>query len=105
MRRGGWVSPSLCLPSQDIGQKEWDVFCSSWLAVPFVPYVGKPNMDESRRILDAEASTIIKKICSVDQCADIRNLEEDKRDRLIKALKDEGLYPLFTGLLYLDVIN
>jgi len=49
------------------------------------------DMDESRRILDEEAITIIKKTCSVGQCSDVQKLEKDKRDRCLKALKDEGL--------------
>ncbi len=46
---------------------------------------------ERRRISDEEAITIIKKTCSVSQCSDVQNLEKDKRDRFLKALKDEGL--------------
>lgn len=49
------------------------------------------DMDERRRILDAEAISIIKKICSVRQCKDVQNMENDKRDRFLKALKSEGL--------------
>ncbi len=49
------------------------------------------DIDESRRILDAEAISIIKKTCSVRRCKDVENIEKDKRDRFLKVLKDEGL--------------
>ena len=49
------------------------------------------DLDERKRVLDQEAVTTIKKICSVGQCTDVQNLEEDVRDRFLKALKDEGL--------------
>ena len=49
------------------------------------------DLDERKQILDQEAVTIIKKICSVGKCTDVQNLEKDKRDKFLKALKDEGL--------------
>lgn len=49
------------------------------------------DMDERRRMLDADAVSLIKEICMVGRCTDIQNLEKDKRDRFLKVLKDEGL--------------
>ncbi len=49
------------------------------------------DITERRRISDEEAITIIKKTCSVSQCSGVQNLEKDKRDMFLKALKDEGL--------------
>lgn len=49
------------------------------------------DIDESRRIKDAEAIDIIKRICSVSYCTDVQSFEKDKRDSCLKALKDEGL--------------
>ena len=49
------------------------------------------DMDESRRIIDADAIAIIKRNCSVGHCTDVQSMEVDKRDRCLKVLKDEGL--------------
>lgn len=49
------------------------------------------DIDESRRISDNEAREIIKKICGIDKCTDIQNLDNEKRNRYLKSLRKTGI--------------
>jgi hypothetical protein len=49
------------------------------------------DIKENRRLTDNEAIKIIKRICNVPHCTEVQILEKDKRNRYLKALKEEGL--------------
>jgi len=49
------------------------------------------DIEENRRITDDEAIEIIKKICNVSYCTEVQTLENDKKNRCLKVLKEEGL--------------
>ncbi len=49
------------------------------------------DIDDKKRITDKEAIEIVKRICHITHCTDIKGFKKDKRDRCLKALKKEGL--------------
>lgn len=49
------------------------------------------DLEEKRVIRDDEAIEIIKNLCNVNHCTDVQVIENYRRDRLLKTLKEEGL--------------
>lgn len=49
------------------------------------------DIDENRRINDKEAREIIKKLCNIEKCNDLQNMDDKQRDCYIKSLKKTGL--------------
>ena len=49
------------------------------------------DLEEKRVTKDDEAVEIIKNICNVSHCTDVQMMENYRRDRCLKTLKEEGL--------------
>ena len=49
------------------------------------------DINENKRIKDSEAIELVKSICNTPHCKDIQKLEEVKRSKYLKMLKDRGL--------------
>lgn len=49
------------------------------------------DIDKIKRANDNEARKIIKKLCNIEKCTDLQNMDDKQRDRYIKALKQTGL--------------
>jgi putative transposase len=49
------------------------------------------DLEEKRVPKDDEAVEIIKNICNVSHCTDVQMMENNRRDRCLKTLKEEGL--------------
>ncbi|KAB3527514.1 transposase [Alkaliphilus serpentinus] len=49
------------------------------------------DIEKKRRLTDKEGIEIIKRVCKVNNCLEIQQIEQDMRNKYLKKLKEEGL--------------